>query len=445
MLILPMATVNAVDSNYPYVDKSPTILNQDVFKQAFSVDGVDRVAYNYQLTPLDGGMEALVAFQIKLVIDGVSYTTSAVGTVDAYELPESDILWEGPIDGEITINNIHFNIIIGFMQRASTQEVMVSVTLQNDDYDFMVISFGKNIMTGDVLDCINQRFGTPSSSESVSGTNGVQSGQLNINDGGNASTNAFDSDFSPITYPGSGGGLPGDGGGGGGSLDISTSTDTWKYQSRKTCSLTNAAYTAVQSRVYFESSKNLLMTTIRPYSSSISNYYQSIGYSTVSVDLHSFKIDLAINDASGSEYAHISGIDFPISPVNDTDVLLFDLVGNFIIALGAPSSLVNGIMSGMKGNIVTDVNPTHSYVSIKRGVGMVSQFNDLQQITTGIPIKFQLVKGSSAYVGNTPYTVTTTTKYWVVATPSDLTNSDTPFICTYIPYTTTHEGTVTLQ
>lgn len=434
MLILPMATVNAVDSDHPYVDENPSILNQDLFKETFSVDEVDRVAYNYQLTPLEGGERASVAFRMKVVIDGVPYTTSAIGCINAYALPESDVLWEGPIDGEITINNIHFNIIIGFMQKASTGEAQISVTLQNDDFDFMVISFGKNIMTGDVLDCINQRFGSSSSSEIVSGTNGVQGGQLNSSGEGSVSINKSETDFSYIMRPGEGGGKA--------VFDIITDTDTWKFQSKKTADMPNAAYTALQTRVYFEESKNVLMITVRPYSQSIIDYYKSIGYTSVTLNLSSLKVDLTMNNTTGDKYAYIAAIDFPKVTGNEYNVVLLNLLRATVIELGVSSTLVDTVLENMKVNISTERYATQSYIEIEKGILSTKELDDLGQISTGIPMKFQLSKGSDAYVGDTPYTVKATAKYSIIAVSTD---SSLSAIFPYISYNTTHEGTVTLQ
>lgn len=441
MLILSMATVNAVDSNYPYVDKSPTILNQDVFKQAFSVDGVDRVAYNYQLTPLDGGMEASVAFQMKLVIDGVSYTTSAVGTVGAYELPESDILWEGPIDGEITINDIPFNIIIGFMQRASTQEVMVSVTLQNDDYDFMVISFGKNIMTGDVLDCINQRFGTPSSSEIVSDANGVQSGQLNINDGGNASTNAFDSDKTVIMHPG----------------DTGTTApiflgenNEWVFQSNSVRSHGSTSYHIVESRVYFDNSRNQLMIQIKPYSKETKNYLTTVGYSAVGVSLVLLDVELELSDVEAANYATIQGFlpssEFRESFYNKSAQALHPLFADLASLAGIPTDLFASYLEDLKGKVTKYEDPLNSKITIDMPLGISGTTSNLDEITNGLGFRFQLLKNSnsSAYVGNTPYTFTTNIKYFVLAQIN--VPLSTPVTTRfYIEESTTNNGTVTLQ
>lgn len=456
MLILPMATVNAVDSDHPYVDENPSILNQDLFKETFSVDEVDRVAYNYQLTPLEGGERASVAFQMKVVIDGVPYTTSTIGCINAYALPESDVLWEGPIDGEITINNIHFNIIIGFMQKASTQEVMVSVTLQNDDYDFMVISFGKNIMTGDVLDCINQRFGTPSSSESVSGTNGVQSGQLNINDGGNASTNAFDSDFSPITYPGSGGGLPGDGGGGGGAtLDIVTDVCTWKFQNRSTKYFGEVAYPALQSRVYFDDSRNILMITLRTYTENCNKYTDTLLYDYAPASLQSFSVELQLSDVQASNYAYIANIDktLPkaISPntyFNNSNSYIKAFFEDALSCIGIPTSTLSTLLDDAFGTIKGSVSTYDERLMANIKVDGLSGFStdkySLDQITTGLPFRIQLGKNNN-YEGDTPYTVTVSVRYYVMGQINNYLAPQVMYYPFHIDATTTHEGTITLK
>lgn len=437
MMIVPMAAVDALDSEYPFVDENPSILNEDVFKSAFSVEKVDKVLYNYTLTPLGDGRSASVAFQMKFVIDGASYTTSVVGNVNGYALPESDTLWEGPIDGEMTIKGIEFRIIIGFMQRASTGEAQISVTLQNDTYDFMVVSFGDHILNGDVLDCINQRFGSSSHSDATANVSGVQSGQLNVNDGGSASTNAFDSDKTVIMYPGIGGIGGGGGGGGNVSYDIVTDTDTWKYQSRKTNYL-GSSYTASQSSVYFEKSKNVLMVTIRPYTQSVNSYYEANECDTAVTVLESLDVTLNMTDVSGDGYAYINGVDFPETTNSFSNMPLSDLFAAILKDLGVPVNTISTVFNNLTGNVSYGWTISKGNVNIKK---IEVSLGDLEQITTGIPIKFQLAKGGGAYVGNTPYTVTATAVYHIM-----MFNSEDSLI-NYVSREdiTTHTGTVTLQ
>lgn len=160
MVILPMAAVNAVDSDYPYVDENPSVMMEDSLKKCFSVEKIDKVEYNYRLAPSSNGTEALVILKLRFTIDGEPYETEAMGNVYGYTLPKSGTtLWEGCISGEITIKDIPSKISIGFMQKESTGEVQFSVTLYDQSNGFSVISFGPNIMNGEVLDLINLRFG----------------------------------------------------------------------------------------------------------------------------------------------------------------------------------------------------------------------------------------------------------------------------------------------
>ena len=61
------------------------------------------------------------------------YPITVLGTVNGYLLSNNDILWEGPLDGTVTINNISYSVIVGFAKLESDNKIQASMTIQAVD------------------------------------------------------------------------------------------------------------------------------------------------------------------------------------------------------------------------------------------------------------------------------------------------------------------------
>lgn len=437
LLMIYVLPVNA--ETHPYSFDEAIVVTEDSFSQLFKTDHIDQVTYDYQFDTLqENDFQAHVILEISLKINNVIYCIVTEGIVDSHQLNNGDILWEGPLDGEMLINGESYSVITGFNLLDSTQESMISLTLQSNS-TLVAISFGTNIVTESVLD-----FFMSQSNNKLSNSNTVtiETQFDNLSPENSYSTNVFGPGFSEITHPGDGGG----------SLNLGPNGE-WEYQSIQTSKHGNTSYNAIKSRVYFDDTSNLLMVTFTPFSGDTDAYVKTLGYDFASASLDSFSIQLILEYENGPNYAYIAGIDKPSEALainnyfNGVMVNLIELFASFLgdidISFETVPNLFAETFENANGYINIEEYLRDTKITIQKDAW--SDYRSFDNISTGLPFRFQLTKGSATnYEGNTAYTVNTSATYFVLAQNNSLFSEPT-YIPFYITKTTTHEGTVTLS
>ncbi len=443
LLIICVLPVNA--ETHPYSFDEAIVVTEDSFSQLFNTDHIDQVTYDYQFDTLqENDFQAHVILEISLKIYNVIYSIVTKGTVDSYQLNNGDILWEGPLDGEILINGKPYSVIAGFNLLDSTQESMISLTLQNDS-TLVAISFGTNIITGSVLDFFMSQSNNESSNTN---TVTVKTQFDNFTPEDSYSTNVIEDGFGPgfsqITHPGDGGG----------SLNLGPNGE-FIHQSTELEKHANGPYTSIKSGVYFDNTRNILLVTLSTFANQTNEYYISPAWDITNVNIDEFDVELILEDQPASSYAYIEFLKLPQEILQTTNNssgvvdLIFAVFQDSLSLINIPTStialLCNDFCTTSKGKIITTYDGMSAGVRIERAA--LSNYNDLDNLPYGLPFAFQLDKGNdNAYIGNTPYIVNTHIKYRVYQYSLPLLNTQPPtFIVTYVDVYTTHEGSITLQ
>ncbi len=445
IIIIPMLFVNATDE-YECVDYNPIVMPKDIFKSLFSADKIEKISYNCNIFPVEANQTANVALDIDLLIDGKHYNIVSQGEIDIYTLSDNDILYEGPIDGVINVNDNDYKVIAGITSLKSTGEKRISLTIQDNKSVFISISFGDNVIKGKVLDHFNERLGNSNVLQSDDNQ------EIHENESDDANINSISPDFSVKIAPELGGsGESGDRDDNAGYFDLGKNGQ-WKFQSKSVAVFPDVLYTALQSRTYFDVSRNILMVTVRPYCQKSEEYYLSVGYDYASVTLLSFgaKVQLA-SDAPAESHAYIAGIAYPEktleeygSCLNNTNIYLSALFKDILNLIGIPTSLIDSILQETNGIVTGNHSAYSTDILVKRSTFSSHNFDDLEDITSGLPFEFLLtINRLSTYVGDTEYTLKVSAKYMVSANIITATGKRLTDIF-YPEAVTTHTGKVTL-
>ena len=440
IVILPISA-----SSNNNASSAATIITQESFALLFNTDHIDDVTYQYQFELLEeDSSRANVILQTMIIINNQTYLIETEGIINSYELNNSDILWEGSLDGSTIINNVTYTVIAGFALLDSTEECMISLTIQNDS-TIVAISFGVNFIQGSVLDFFLENHSETDNTNNTNNNTILNTESYNLNPENTYSTYAFGEfgpGFSEITHPG-----------GGAILDLGVNGE-WVYQNSIISKHNNSSYNALKSSVYFDYSRNILMVTLTPFSIATNNYVRSLGHTLVMGRLKSFGVSLSLEDTPAANYAFIDQIYKPSETNNINDYfegakvtllpLFEDILSDLSVPSGIISSAISTILDNAKGRIDTYDDALFAYINIKKAV--FSNYNDLDNISPGLPFRFILSKSvPSTYVGNTPYTVKTYVKYSMLTQLYTNHYSFPLYHFFYIEKTNTHKGTITLQ
>ncbi|MBQ7873340.1 MAG: hypothetical protein IJ360_05150 [Clostridia bacterium] len=433
--LLPMfatSPVNALDNSINNV----VVITKDSFAEVFNASNVDNVSYDYYFEIFENDeTRANCNLQIELSVKGKEYNILSNGIVSLYSLPNEIYLWEGPLRGVVFINDERYDTIIGFSQCVNTEETMISLTIQKDT-TMVALSFGNNILNGEILDFYNERLSHSTNNSSLGDS--IINVDVVDETGNNGISPCFiDPNISEVIFDG----------GGGGTLNLGENGE-WVYQSSQYAQHSASSYNALRSRVYFDSSKNVLMVTLKPFSNSTQNYVETLGYDFAGSSLDQFGVELVLEDAPYPNYAYIANITKPNEAIQidgyfeGTTVSLSPLFEDILGLIGIPTSTISAVLESMNGKI--NIQESTLFASLDIEKGLLSNYEELDNISTGLPFRFQLSKGNhNLYEGDTPYTVNTYARYYVLV-QENVFLSEPAYWHFYINVTTTHEGEVSL-
>lgn len=434
ILLTPALTSSASAHDYDHVYNDITIITPDSFEDVFGVTEVDRAAYSYQMVELNNS-KAVVALEMELKVGHDYYTTIVSGTVNAYTLPSEDTLYEGPIDGNMTVGEDEYSVTVGFTKVKSTDDLMISITIQGDS-TMVVISFGENVIQGEVLDLFIEK-NESSQHNYFSGSNiieNVSSGEFGDNPGDIASPAMIGDEFAPIIYPG--------GGGGGTALppypDLGPNGE-WDFQCVYFKKHYDESYNAIETRVYFDITSNNLIVMVHPYISETQGYANSCYGPASLAMLYSIKIELHMLQATGTSYAKIDGYSIPNRSEYTTSILGFEslylaaFVKEFCRThLSISGNVYTALETAIHGRISVNDDMLHTSIDIDLSFLSAAESNLLEEVSPGIPFLFGLEKENpNLYTGGTKYKVITQLRYCVVLGPYEGVTPDGAII--YIP------------
>ena len=155
-IIVIMPFIKGFLGEYEYTDSTVSVILAEDFKEKLGADSITKVSYDYEMQIAEDGESAVVTIRMEVCVGDSSYTASAEGDLTAYHLPSGDILWEGPIDGEMAIGDKTEKLTVGFAKVESSGDVSVSVTFFGSACGFC---FGEDIMKGEVLEFYKNKAG----------------------------------------------------------------------------------------------------------------------------------------------------------------------------------------------------------------------------------------------------------------------------------------------
>ena len=417
ILLTPALASSASAHAYDHVYTDVTVITPDSLDDVFGETEVERAAYTYEMVELNNS-RAIVALEMELKIGHDYYTTVVSGTVNAYTLPSGDTLYEGPIDGSMTVGEDEYRVTVGFTKVESTDDVMISATIQGDS-TMVVISFGDNVIQGEVLDLFIER--TEGEQQNyLSGSNmieNVSSGEFGNGEEGTVAPAMIGDGFAPIIHPGDGTGSP---------YPNLGPNGEWEFQSIHIKKHDNDSYKAMETRVYFDTTSNNLIVMIHPYISETQEYVESRYGTTAGSMLYTMEIELEMLQSTGTSYAEIDGYSIPNTDRYTTNILDFESV--YLAAfvkeywrthLSVSGNVFTALETAIHGRISIEADEIlHKAIHIDLSFLDALVSYDLENVLPGLPIIFDLERdATTTYTGGTRYKVTTEVRYCIILEP----------------------------
>lgn len=441
LLFTPALTSSASAHDYDYVYTDVNIITPDSFESVFSATEIDRVSYTYEIAIINAS-NAAVAIVMELKIGSNYYQITAGDIIPSYTLPSGDVLHEGPVDGSMTVGEDEYRVTIGFAKLESTSGVMMSITIQSDYSVIAISSFGDNIIQGEVLDFFMSKVNMNSINNTDTMLNELNNNQFSDNPEDSISPLLLDPGFQPIFRPGE----P--------EFTDLGEHDEWVYQDNcRTKHINDNGDTTIYSGalevVYYNSSTNVMLITLRPFLNDTTSYIESLGSSFQHVKIHSMKVQLDIIETElsdlGIDYGYIAGIKMPEfegkTEHSVIDEIIYNLFLDVLDIIKIPTNSLDAFINRLHVDATSNWGLSSSSVEITTAGLTPSDCLIFDTITPGLPFKFQLAKGNAnTYEGNTQYRATSEVKYFA------FTLGGTEYIgWNYYPTYCIVEGTIDIQ
>lgn len=435
IFLSPALTSSAAAHDYDYVYTDVNIITPDSFEDIFSETEADRAAYTYEMVVLTT-FKANIVIQLEIKVGNSYYSGLASGQIKSYELPSGDTLWEGPVKGEINVNDVSYSMVIGFSKLDSSNQSMLAITTKDNDNNLIAFSFGEDIIKGEVLELLNNRTIRQSSSNY---TNSLEFDNLE---------NLSDEASPMITIPGWGPGItPIPHPGGNTAYENLGVNDEYVYQDCHVSFFENTIHQSQELRIYEDETRNSILATLIPKTASARTYLSELGYnySAAVLDSFSIRIDLK-HDAPPSQYAYVMGTYIPgiddVSSFEKDDEYFPSILSDLLGMIDRfPTSTLMTLIDDMKGSISGKRSSFYAQVDVDMSVNPA----DMDAVSYGFPVHFNLIKATGNYVSNTEYTITSYINYLLIGI---CTNGEADFpiyLNFYVDDIYTYEGVINLS
>lgn len=392
-LVLLFLSGSASTATVMYTDRDVSVLQgQEAVVNVFGNGArsaqnlqIEKIQYSYTFD-LSEESEACanVAMQLRIFVSGRSYPISASGNVMAETLPDGDTLWSGPLYGSVTINGVTYDATAGFMMLASTSAMQGSLNLQApSEISTLALTFGDHVLTQEMVE-------------------GMMAA--------NAAINALEAN-SNLTV----------------TADEIAATSTGNYQFIGTSIRTlTGGYsnlgTGQIARSYFNQKRNTFALAIQTFESTPNAHFAE--YANVSgcytrVYKLGYGLTLTTNEAEDN-HAWIAGYEklpFTNGSTSSLGVLIKAVFEDILSVLGVPTSTINAILNGVKGDFVLNQSLTqNSEIEIRFGLLTTANFESSE---VGIPIVYQLTRNQNGYESASQITIATDVTYLTMATQTN--------------------------
>ena len=314
-----------------------------------------------------------VTFSIIIDVGNESYCLSGNGIINEVIEKEGKLLWSGPVDSQLTIENKAYHVIVGVSFYEGEDKAQFDVTIQPFD-------------SSDNPACFT--IGDP-----ILENNGL------LEKSAHTTTQQTKGNAGVLTE------------------------DTFTHLGYKYGTYTSnpgISGNAHKHNAYFSNLTNRFAISIKTYCSNVNTYFSNQNTPNLSyTHIYSCMYDLTRNSCSVEAMSYIAGFenfDFPLNQMGKSNKWLWALFEDALALIGVPTStittLYNTISDDFYGKITQTYNNSNHYrFDILFGVYSEIDF-DVNSSFKGYPIVFQLAMSSPAnYQGNSSYKVTTDVRY----------------------------------
>lgn len=412
ILLTPALASSASAHAYDHVYNDVTVITPDSLEDVFGETEVERAAYTYEMVVINA-VKASIVINFEIKVGNNYYTGDANGQIKAYNLPSGEIVWEGPVNGGITVGNDVYSIVVGFTKLNSTDQSMLTITTKSAENQLVAFAFGEDIIKGETLELINNRTIRQSGANS---TNNIEIDDMEY---------IFNEEVSPLVIePGFGPGIspifkPGDG-----VPDYPNLGPNGEivYQDYHISYFGDTLYPSQEIRIYEDENRNFVLVTFIPDTASARSYLSGMGYnySAAVLDSFSVRIDLDPN-APPSQYAYVAGTYIPQiddAPTFEKGDEYFSSIFEDLLSMidYFPTSTVMTLISDMKGSISGKRSTFYAQVDVDMSVNPA----DMDEVSCGFPVRFNLFQGTNSnYISNTEYTITSYVTYLLIGTSTN--------------------------
>ena len=358
-----------------------------LFQQEEGKDAtVENLEYSYWFDENKGEeLTADVEIKIDMTVSGATYEIEAEGEVSGEKLSSGIVLWIGPLEGELEINNIEYLVMVGFTKM--DELVQISVTIQSMDDKNVIepvhLSFGDNVITEDIYQEIEEK------KETVD----IESKQARSMAGSTYTMNSRSILNQPQLE-------------GGGGTPARFQLKGAKYAYFESSPINGVAQILYG---YFDKSTNRLAVSLRTCCSSVDEYFDTnvSGYATTEIER--MKYVLKTGSAKYSKIDNMEYFDFNVMESNLSS-LLVTLFSDAIALLNYtfPIASIYEILESLYGNMTGFCRSNHAMVEVKFGAYDHANFD---AFTAGVPIIFLLEPYKNNTIGTQDYILETSITY----------------------------------
>ena len=329
-----------------------SVTTAQTFTEAYELTDDSNVVmgYHYEMIDNDGTYDTTL--EVSVCVDGTNYIIVAAGCLTRYELETGKVLFEGPLEANVTIDGTLYHVLIGMQKLEGSEEICATVNMMPDSsYNFdeqILFVIGTPVLNDADIQSIS------GSHEKFIADTDIPSRQTNVSARAYSYVGAVD------------GSLPNYG---------------------KVLTL----------REYYDTTNVRVMLSVQSYTSAINNRMLQL-YDGANSYVSSIELGLTRIGSTGQ----ISGLDtitsVPGSDLTGITTTLIGLVEDLLIAapFSVPSSTLTNILGSLKTTRTYEVTGSNSWVKYSFGLATEADLDDLEE---GIPVSFQLDRAAAAPAG----------------------------------------------
>lgn len=352
------------DNNVRYFQRGELMDTSRTLKEDSLSNSSVEYSYNFDVRT-ENPAKADVVLVFNWLVNGEIFSASVEGTVDAYNLEDGRIFWEGILRGNIPWKQQTAKVLCGFSKIDGSSEIQANITIQGDSIDPIMFSFGAQVLTMDMHEKLAGK-----SEASRSGNVGIDT----LSEESNASVVWVTSGYAGFE------------------------DDEF---------LANA----ITSRLFFDRDNNRCAVAVQSNCAIVETKYPASDVSSASIKTISYGLTRGAS-AAGATYSYIAGVEtFGFTmPSQGSSIrgALSPLFEDAMSLIGIPTSTINAIVGNLYGTVEMNTYTNNYTVSFEFGLYDEANFDDSGR---GVPVVFQIQPGPSYAGGGSPYTVTITMEY----------------------------------